>query len=528
MPGLLALFPFLVWCVAVAKAPPSNTDTAKTTVVEKDGSFHYVTATSRENGYHTYEKKFIAASPETVLVTNDLVKGVMVSRSGYEGDRATTSFHPPKELAHGMNEISMTAMAVQWLSEYPSSQGVYFSDGNRILRKRLMGAANASPQTVAAESVIDGVCRIDISGVNLGKSQQDMQEVQIFGAPCTNLEYKNSTSLVCFSGLKSIVKHPDAILPDDIVVITRSGGASESRHVLNYRIRETEGYSAPIVSSARKTNLPFSPRALAIDPAREHIYWSDTAERTVRRSKLDGSKVELIVQGDQVAGEVCGLAVDTAGRRLFFSDANSGALYSVSLRLTDQDDGKYVAKALLKGLRDPRGIALDVAENTIYFVEESGKVYLASMDGSNLQKRVASRKPLFKRLIYSGPSNIRMDTISLDLRGPRRNHKIFWAEMNSNLIMRARKDGSRRVAVAGMDGSQIWPRFVAHDDETGKLFYSSFLGSIYRFTTSLAHGTKEPEDMEAVHNNMGPGSNDLYLEIQDSMRTGGSSYFLSI
>ena len=153
---------------------------------------------------------------------------------------------------------------------------------------------------------------------------------------------------------------------------------------------------------------------------------------------------------------------------------------------------------------------------------------MANMDGSNLQKRVASRKPVFRRLLYSGPSNIRLDGISLDLSGPRRHHKLFWAEMNSNLIMSARKDGSRRVTIAGMDGSKVWPRFVAHDDESGKLFYSSFLGNIYRFTAALADGTKEPEDLETVHKNIGPGLNDLRLEIQDSMRTAGSSYFLSV
>jgi hypothetical protein len=494
-------------------------------------AFHRVTAFDRDLGYHMFEKRIKPASQEHVLVARDYVADKMVARSGFKGNRATTVLEQPNVLAGGPDEILMTAMAVQWSSDYPSSHGVYFSDGASILKiGPLLGANDVSPSVLVPKNIIDGVCKIDIFGVNLGQTQKDVQEVRVYGAPCTNVEFKNSTHLVCFTGLRSIVKHPVATTPDDIQVITGSGGMSESNQILNSQVRKTEGYSSPIVSNVTKSVLPFSPRAITIDPSMEHIYWSDSAERSIRRSKLDGSKVELIVSGDEVAGEVCGLAFDSANRRLFFSDANSGALYSVGVNATEgrgQQGKKYKATKLLAGLHEPRGIALDVAENAVYFVEATGKIYMADMTGGNLNRQVPNKKPVFKRLLHSRPSNIRLESIALDLRGPRRKHKIFWTEMNSNLIMRATKDGLQRRAVAGMDGSVIWPRVVIHDDETGKLFYSSFLGSIKRFSSSLAQGQKEPEDMQTVHENIGPGSKHLYHEVEALGRTGGS-YFLSL
>ncbi|GFQ78621.1 hypothetical protein TNCT_630151 [Trichonephila clavata] len=56
----------------------------------------------------------------------------------------------------------------------------------------------------------------------------------------------------------------------------------------------------------------------------EKIYWSDTGREKIQRSNLDGSRVENVIT--KGLGSVDFLAVDSTGRKLYWTDDQRSAL----------------------------------------------------------------------------------------------------------------------------------------------------------------------------------------------------------
>lgn len=491
--------------------------------------YKVVTATDRLGEPHIYNKKTSYESGETTIYTHDYVNNKKLLRKGVNGYRATTKFPKSNVIMDGATEIYMTAFTMQWQSRYPTSHGVYFSDGHTIQKKGpLLAPFENASLSEPAKILISGVATVNIHGVNLGFSQDDIQEVRILGFKCTNIEYFNNTFITCTTGIKEIVHYGNKLKPDGVFVLTATGGMSESNVILNYGVREVEGYSSPIVRAVEIIKLPFSPRALLVDPITEYIYWSDMAERTIRRSKLDGSQIELIAKS-YATGEVCGLALDPYNNLLYFSDADSGAIYSALLNVTETIKTqlgtivkkKYPVNKIFAGLNEPRGIELDTQRQLLYFVETSGKIYVSTVSPKNGGRSIGK-----KILLLSRPSKVRVDSITLNLNGPRPNHKLYWAEMNSNLIMQATIEGQRPTAIAGLDRSILWPRTLVHDDEKNKIYFSTFIGDLKRFSTKSLNKLIEPS-LENVHSNTGQASKDLMYDIKASLKYGGN-HFLTL
>jgi hypothetical protein len=168
------------------------------------------------------------------------------------------------------------------------------------------------------------------------------------------------------------------------------------------------------------------PIGIALDLAGGKMYWTST-DNTIRRANLDGSGVEPLIRQDSIAqlsgialdlvhgklyfsyvnplidnlfpggigranldgsnvetivsalGQPLGVAVDTAGNGVYWSDAMSaaggGAIQAANL------DGQQ-QRTLLAGLDTPFGVALDLAERDIYWTDvETGKIQRTSMSG---------------------------------------------------------------------------------------------------------------------------------------------------
>ena len=99
-----------------------------------------------------------------------------------------------------------------------------------------------------------------------------------------------------------------------------------------------------------------------------------------------------------------------------FSDPGEARIF-----WTDKDDGQIECSDLVGGNRvallsnrsDPRGIAVDTANNTIYWAEHNsptGTIYTANCDGTNVQTFLSG---------LLDPADI-----TLDLQ----NRLIYWAE----------------------------------------------------------------------------------------------------
>jgi len=278
------------------------------------------------------------------------------------------------------------------------------------------------------------------------------------------------------------------------------------------------------------TRQPFRPSAVAVDKHTGLVYWSDTLERTIRRARVDGSFIELVASWVNT-GRVTGLALTNDGKMLYFSDANTGTILRLdtsnvvrsSVTGFAENASTLRREVVVSGLDDPRGIALDEARNRLYFAEKAGRIYQCAMDGSNLEPNQA-REPRFRELLIRRPSRARLDAIALDLTGTRRSsHMIYWAESNTNIIMRSNIFGARQKKVAGIDGSLLWPRGVAFHN--GKLYFSEYLGKIRRIDAPKTVGLSEPKSSILV-DAVGAASSNVAQEVLGLSRVGGNFVFV--
>ena len=121
---------------------------------------------------------------------------------------------------------------------------------------------------------------------------------------------------------------------------------------------------------------------IAVDVAGGKLYWTEqTSETTgkIRRADLDGSNVQLVKDLTSVPH---GLALDTTNRKIYFTNA-WGKVQRLNF------DGSNFQPNLITGLKDPKGIAVDLIEGRVYWTEK-GSIRRASFNGENIEEVVTN------------------------------------------------------------------------------------------------------------------------------------------
>lgn len=346
---------------------------------------------------------------------------------------------------------------------------------------------------------------------------------------CVDMDSRVSSFSLSFIKLFS---SNSSLTPFDVKITTVSTGTSEDTPILNWQVRIAEGYTAPIVSSVELYHHPFRPTNIVVDHRHTFLYWSDTSERTIRRSKVDGTFIELVASGESV-GRVLGMALTEDGNTLYYTDANTGTMLrlNVSGVLSDEITGKYEELALtysreivLSGLSDPRGLVLDESHGTVYFVELTGRIYECNMDGSNMEPNVA-RSPKYRILLVRRPSRVRLNSISLDVTSSlrRRGHSLYWVELNSNTIMKSNVDGRKIKQVGGLNSNLVWPNVIQYV-RGGDVYFSEYLGTIKKITPPINYISQEPASVTQV-DVKGTASDMVSQEILALSRVGAEFRF---
>ena len=121
---------------------------------------------------------------------------------------------------------------------------------------------------------------------------------------------------------------------------------------------------------------------IAVDVVNHKVYWtekiSDHSSR-IRRANLDGSNVQQV---KVLMSVPLGIAIDTSGGKIYLTDA-SGKVQRLNV------DGSNFQSDLITGLKDPKGIALDVVEGRVYWTEK-GSIRRASFNGENIEEVVTN------------------------------------------------------------------------------------------------------------------------------------------
>lgn len=173
----------------------------------------------------------------------------------------------------------------------------------------------------------------------------------------------------------------------------------------------------------------FSPQSMAIDPVNSKMYWTDSSPGEIEMANLDGTGRQTIVTGLTYP---TGLTVDQVDGKIYWTDAvdwaGGGKIQRANL------DGTGVEDVISTGLLGPDGVAVDATGGKLYWTDEiAGTVQRANLDGSNVEVLAISRIPV---------------GIALD----RLNSKLYWSEYPlcctfSAQIVRANLDGTGKEVV---------------------------------------------------------------------------------
>ncbi len=190
------------------------------------------------------------------------------------------------------------------------------------------------------------------------------------------------------------------------------------------------------------------PSGIALNVGNGKMYWPDFTADKIQRANLVGSCVEDLVTGSV---EPSLIALDLAAEKMYWGV--SGKIQRSNL------DGSNVEEFVVEGLSCPRGSALDLDADKIYWSDRcTGKIQRTNLDGSGLSDLVTGLVvPL---------------ALALDLTAG----KLYWAEAGTDEI----GSGDGKVRRVNLDGSAIEdlvtgledPQGIALDLEEGKIYWT--------------------------------------------------------
>jgi predicted Rdx family selenoprotein len=115
-----------------------------------------------------------------------------------------------------------------------------------------------------------------------------------------------------------------------------------------------------------------NPMSLALDTANNALYWADRSWG-IRRANTDGTGQELIVPIENLSDAY--VAVDPDLGKVFWLRSSGGTIWEANL------DGSN-AHAVISGANNPMSLALDTANNALYWADRSWGIRRANTDGT--------------------------------------------------------------------------------------------------------------------------------------------------
>ena len=251
------------------------------------------------------------------------------------------------------------------------------------------------------------------------------------------------------------------------------------------------------------------PWGLALDLARGKMYWADWITDRIQRANLNGSQVEELLRLS-IPDNPVGLVLVLSEEKMYWtegasSDESSGRILRANL------DGSQIEELFATGLRDPRGLALDLANMPEVHVNrppvldgidkqsvaegELLRIDLVARDpeGSEVSYEAQSDDPSVATVSVSGrqltisPVELGITTVAVmasDASGettaqtftvkvtvpvPESQGKMYWTDWETDKIQRANLDGSQieDLVTTGLD----LPSGLALDVAGGKMYW---------------------------------------------------------
>jgi hypothetical protein len=202
-----------------------------------------------------------------------------------------------------------------------------------------------------------------------------------------------------------------------------------------------------------------TPKQLQLDKANERLYWSDREGMRIMRVKLDGSKLETLVdtsQGDLRPGTdatkwCVGIALDVEGGQLYWTqkgpdNAGQGRIFRAGLEIPKGQHAEHREdiEVLYGGLPEPIDLDLDIAARMMYWTDRGDPPRGNTVNRAPMDAQSGSREDpeiMFNHLMEG-------IGLALDLK----NARMFLTDLGGS-VYRCNLDGSEKKAVLFAEGN---------------------------------------------------------------------------
>ena len=246
-----------------------------------------------------------------------------------------------------------------------------------------------------------------------------------------------------------------------------------------------------------------SPQGIAVDAAGGKIYWTEKISNTtgrIRRANLNGTNVQLV---RELAGVPQDIGVDPTNRKLYVTNSQ-GQVQRLDL------DGRNFQANLIRNLKSPQGIAVDVLAGKVYWTEED-KIRRANLDGRNIQNVAigvgtpamlavstetftvlipeSQRPPIYWQTQGGALQNLTGASVdalaqaaqnATDLAVDIGRGRVYWTEQTSAQAGRIRRANLNGTNVQLVRELTSVPRGIAVDASRGKLYIINSQGRVQR------------------------------------------------
>ncbi len=178
------------------------------------------------------------------------------------------------------------------------------------------------------------------------------------------------------------------------------------------------------------------------------IYFMDSSDELMEKLTLDGQGTLATIK-DLAGMSGVGIAYDETHNKIYFSDfydadTPNGRIWRMN------PDGSGL-DSLAGGILDPYGIALDVAGGKVYWVDDAGNVSRANLDGTSPEIGLINMADGWMR------------AIALDVA----NNTMYFYEVNNEILYKANLNGTNVAPL--IEG--VYGYAIMVDTENDKLYF---------------------------------------------------------
>lgn len=178
------------------------------------------------------------------------------------------------------------------------------------------------------------------------------------------------------------------------------------------------------------------------------VFYIDFGDDVIGKIKMPGGTSSQVADLSGQSG--VGIQYDPEENKIYFTDftvADEGKIWRMS------EDGSDM-EVLVDGIVEPYGLALNLAERKMYWIDDDGHVSMANMDGSGVVTDFITIE----------------DAIMRGLDYDSQNDKIYFYEANAEIIYVADSNGGNVKPV--MEGTYGYSLHV--DEKDGKIYYHDY------------------------------------------------------